>query len=495
LIPDQNLLVIGGKGGSIYLLDRGALGGRVDGDTQIPQRFAAVSTAPHPSGTHHIHNGVVVWKSPAGTNMYVWGENDFLRAYRFNTSLGKFDTPAFAVGSVLPPAGMPGGMMALSANGSQEGTGILWATTQAVGDANNATVPGTLRAFDASSLSLLWESRSPGDDMLSLPKYNPPLIANGKVYVASFSNIISVYGLRTGPTPPIPNATYQIRLGTAAGLCVDVEGGSSADAALVQQYPCNGSAAQRWKVSSVANNVYELVSEASGKCLDVNGGSNQSGAAIQQYTCNGTAAQHWVVESLGGGSYRLVSQTGAGNCLDVPGGSAQAAIKLQQYACNGSAAQTLSFALDNSDTAPIPEGTFRIQTSTRAGACLDAKGLLGAQGDLRQMACNDSARQRFRFRRIEGDAYEIRAAISERCWDVEGASAADDATVQQYLCNSGFAQRWKAQALGSGKFQLLAQTGTDRCLDVEGGTGADEARLHQWSCNGTLAQLFSVIAP
>jgi outer membrane protein assembly factor BamB len=493
-VPEHNLVVIGGKGGTIYLLNRGALGQRADGDTQIPQRFAAVSTAPRPSGTHHIHQGVVFWKSPEGTNMYVWGENDFLRAYRFNPSRGKFDLPAAVVGAVLPPQGMPGGMMTLSANGSQPGTGILWATTQAVGDANNFTVPGTLRAFDASTLRLLWESRSAGDDMLALPKYNPPVVANGKVYMASFSNVISVYGLRTGPTAPISNATYQIRLGTGEGLCVDVEGGSTEDAALVQQYTCNGSAAQRWKVVNVANNVYELRSEASDKCLDVAGGSAANGAALQQYTCNGTPAQRWVVADLGGGAYRLVSQTGSAKCLDVPGGSAQLATKLQQYSCNGSAAQTLTLALDNGGDTPIPDGTFRVRTDTQPDRCLDAKRVLGRVGELRQMACNDSAGQRFRFQRFGSD-YEIRAALSERCLDVEGASAANDATIQQYLCNSGAAQRWKARAVGGGKYQLLAQTGTDRCLDVEGGSGADGARLHQWTCNDTVAQRFSLIAP
>jgi len=494
-VPDQNLLVIGGKGGSIYLLNRGALGQRVDGDTQIPQRFAAVSTAPHPSGTHHIHNGVVLWKSPSGTNMYVWGENDYLRAYRFNPSRGKFDTPAFAVGSVLPPQGMPGGMMTLSANGSQPGTGILWATTQAAGDANNATVPGTLRAFDASTLNLLWESGSVGDDMLSLAKYNAPLVANGKVYVASFSNLISVYGQRSGPTPPISSATYQLRLGTADGLCVDVEGGVPDDGALVQQYTCNGDPAQRWNVANVANNVYELRAEASGKCLDVRGGSAQSGAVIQQYTCNGTPAQRWVVDDLGGGAYRLISQTGTGNCLDVRGGSAQNATKLQLYACNGSAAQTLTFALDNGGDAAIPDGTYRIQTDTRPGACLDAKRSLGDWGDLRQLACNDTPGQRFRFQNRGSGTYEIRTAITERCLDVAGGSDADDATIQQYLCNSSTAQRWRAQSLGGGKYQLMPQTGSERCLDVEGGSGDDGARLHQWTCNDTVAQRFSVIAP
>lgn len=495
LVPDSQLVVIGGKGGHMYLLNRGDLGHRVDGDAQIPQRFAAVSTAPHPSGTHHIHNGVVFWKSPQGTNMYVWGENDFLRAYRFNEGTGKFDMPAVAVGAVLPPEGMPGGMMSLSANGSQPGTGILWATTQAVGDANNFTVPGTLSAFDASSLRLLWQSRSAGDDTLSLAKYNAPLIANGKVYVPSFSNTISVYGLRNGPPPPVANATYQLRLGTADRRCVDVEGGSDKDGALVQQYTCNGSPAQRWQVRNVTDNVYELVSEASGKCLDVGGGSSENGAVIQQYTCNGTAAQHWVVEDLGGGAYRLVAQTGSGKCLDVRGGSTQPATKLQQYSCNGSAAQTLTLALDNDGATPIPDGTFRIRTNTGVGKCLDAKRALGSVGDLRQMGCNEAAAQRFRFRRVSADSYEIRAAISERCLDVEGASPENAATVQGYLCNEGAAQRWKARTLGGGQYELLAQTGDERCLDVEGGSGNDDARIQQYTCNGSPAQSFSVIAP
>lgn len=495
LVPEQNLLVTGAKDGHVFLLNRADLGHRADGDVQIPQRLTAVSTAPHPSGTHHIHNGVVLWKSPNGTNMYVWGENDYLRAYRFNESSGKFDTPAIAVGSVLPPEGMPGGMMSLSANGSQAGTGILWATTQAVGDANNFTVPGVLSAFDASTLQLLWQSRAAGNDMLSLAKFNAPVVANGKVYVPSFSNAISVYGLRNGPPPPIPDATYQLRVGTADGLCVDVEGGSANDAALVQEYTCNGSAAQRWNVRNVADNVYELVSAASGKCLDVQGGSGADGALVQQYTCNGTAAQRWAVDDLGGGAYRLISQTGGGKCLDVPGASTAVATKLQQYACNGTPAQTLIFAVDNDGDAPIPAATFRIRTGTGPARCLDAKLVLGSLGELRQLGCNDAAGQRFRFRRFGVDEYEIRPAISERCLDVEGGSAADAAGVQQYLCNSTPAQRWKARALGAGKYQLLAQTGSERCLDVEAGSGADFTPLQQYACNGTPAQSFSVIAP
>lgn len=493
LMPDEGLLVNGGKGGQVYVLNQDDLGKLADGDTQIPQRFSAVDSAPNPFGTHHIHNAVVVWKGPNGTNMYVWGENDYLRAYRYNASQRRFETPAFAVGSVLPPQGMPGGMMSVSSNGSQ--AGIVWATTQAVGDANNATVPGTLRAFDANTLRLLWESRSPGDDMFALAKYNPPVVANGKVFVASFSGIISVYGSRPGPAPTVSNSTYQLRLGTGAGLCVDVQGASQQDGAPVQQYTCNGSDAQRWVIANVANDVYELRSAASGKCLDVKGGSTANGAALQQYTCNGTAAQRWAVKALGGGAYRLISQTGSGKCLDVPRSSPQNATKLQLYTCNGTAAQSLALAVDSRGEAPIPEGAFRIQTGTGANLCVDAEQGLGVEGDTQQLGCNGSARQRYRFVNAGPGLYEIYAAITERCLDVSGASPDDGAVVQQYLCNHGPAQRWVARPLGNGQFQLLPQTGDNRCLDVDGGSPAAAARLQQWGCNGTPAQAFSVIAP
>jgi uncharacterized protein YndB with AHSA1/START domain len=65
-------------------------------------------------------------------------------------------------------------------------------------DAQNAMVPGVLRAFDAADLSnQLWSSQTNcGDQIGSFAKYVPPVVANGKVYVPNFSNQLLVYGLR-----------------------------------------------------------------------------------------------------------------------------------------------------------------------------------------------------------------------------------------------------------------------------------------------------------
>lgn len=196
ILPGTNLLAIGGKEGKMYVVDSRKMGGQAPGDIQISQVVQAVDPTIRPTLTHHMHNAIPAWQSPQGLNVYVWGESDFLRAFHFDPSTNKFAVPATATGTVLAPSGMPGGMMTVSANASHSGTGVLWATLPRAGDANQMTVPGDLYAFDAEKLSLLWSSAAAGDDPLNFAKGSPPIVANGKVYVASISNFVSVYGPR-----------------------------------------------------------------------------------------------------------------------------------------------------------------------------------------------------------------------------------------------------------------------------------------------------------
>ncbi len=55
-----------------------------------------------------------------------------------------------------------------------------------------------MRAFDATNLNVeLWNSKQNAarDDVGNFAKFCPPTIANGKLYVATFSNQLLVYGL------------------------------------------------------------------------------------------------------------------------------------------------------------------------------------------------------------------------------------------------------------------------------------------------------------
>jgi outer membrane protein assembly factor BamB len=191
LIPGTNSVAVGTKTGELYLTRASSPGKLVNQDTQIIQKLIADPTT---SGTNHVHGGPVYWGGPNGPWLYVWGENDYLRAFALDGA--QFTTNSISESTMKPPMGMPGGMLALSANGAVDG--ILWATHPTDGDANKGTRHGVLRAFDATDLTTeLWNSMiSPNDDFGNFAKFVSPTVVNGKVYVATFSNQVCVYGMR-----------------------------------------------------------------------------------------------------------------------------------------------------------------------------------------------------------------------------------------------------------------------------------------------------------
>jgi len=217
LVPNTPWLIGGGKEGKLYVLD--TTGPHTMGEfhpttDQVVQSFQATGLprprpgglleAP-PQGTHHIHGSPVYWQGPKGAWVYIWPENDWLRAYHLKGN--KFDTHPISLSSVTDPRGMPGGILSLSADGSKAGTGIVWATHSDVAEdadhgATQHIAPGILRAFDASDLSReLWNSNldKPRDDLGNFAKFSPPIVANGKVFVATFSGHLNVYGLLNAP--------------------------------------------------------------------------------------------------------------------------------------------------------------------------------------------------------------------------------------------------------------------------------------------------------
>ena len=207
LILGTTLTLTGGKEGVIYLLGRNNLGkyagpgGPGCANPNVVQAFMGTALHTHGAGTTwgHIHSAPVFWKGPDGSRVYVWGENDRLRA--FTLAAGKFSNPQQPVKSIYqPPDGMPGGMLSVSSNGTRSGSGIVWATVPLDGDANkNRGVQGMLIAVDAQNVSRqLWTSELAGQrDRLGLfAKFVPPTVAGGKVFVATYGDKepLRIYG-------------------------------------------------------------------------------------------------------------------------------------------------------------------------------------------------------------------------------------------------------------------------------------------------------------
>jgi hypothetical protein len=195
LIPGTRLLLGGGKEGRLYLVDADNMGGFDPVSDHVVQSVQVTNVR----FWNNIHGAPVYWQSPAGGRVYVWGENEPLKAFGFDGRLTESPIGQSAVSA--PPDAMPGGFLSVSANGSLSGTGIVWALVNRDADATNMTVAGVLHAFDAEDVSReLWNSeQDAADNVGGFAKFCPPTVVNGRVYVATFSSAVRVYGLSTVP--------------------------------------------------------------------------------------------------------------------------------------------------------------------------------------------------------------------------------------------------------------------------------------------------------
>jgi hypothetical protein len=190
LIPGTDLLVTSGKESIVYVMHTGNMGHEQSGNNQIVQHFTTTGG--------EVKGGLVFWNrhTGAGPTMYVWADNIALQAYQFNGST--FATNPISQSTILAAPGSSGGVLSISANGSTVGTGIVWSSMPLTDDGDHGVHQGVLRAFDANDLTNeLWDStmNANRDGMGLWPKFSPPMVANGKVYMASFSNVVNVYGL------------------------------------------------------------------------------------------------------------------------------------------------------------------------------------------------------------------------------------------------------------------------------------------------------------
>jgi hypothetical protein len=192
LIPGARLVLGGGKEGRLYLMSTNRLG-----KYQAPPQPMA-KTCPNPNvlqdfrtatdnRDHHVHGAPVYWQGPDVARIYVWTENDRLRAFKF---VNRRIVAGAKLSQYRPPDGMPGGMLSLSSKGASNG--ILWAVVPLNGDANKFRgVKGIVLALDAQDVSkTLWTSEQAGDrDRLGLfARFVPPTIAGGKVFVATYGD-------------------------------------------------------------------------------------------------------------------------------------------------------------------------------------------------------------------------------------------------------------------------------------------------------------------
>ncbi len=238
ILPNGTALMMGaGKDGILYVLDRNNLGKKINDDTALKQpplfvtfNGLGLSTSPlnnaldfklgggpdpgqgPPRKTHHQHSSPAYWTGSAGSFLFDWGENESLRSWQVNPVTGKVSflgksAEIASRASALDQSigGMTGGMISVSSDGANNG--IVWTLAPIDGNANQAVVAGIVRAYDATAfdptnntddtrkLKLLWDSTRAGVTF-NFSKFCPPMVADGKLYVPTYSGRVDVYALK-----------------------------------------------------------------------------------------------------------------------------------------------------------------------------------------------------------------------------------------------------------------------------------------------------------
>lgn len=190
LIPNSSYYLTGDKDGKLYLLNKDDMGGYVSGSNQVQQVVKLSSNS-------EMHCQPAYFRGSTKEFIYIWPENEPLRAIPFDRTSNLLDQPGAIVFSAGGPTGHSGAMLSVSSNGSNVGTGILWASYAFSGDAEHGVTAGILRAFDASNVTReLWNNhQNVRDGAGTYAKFSPPTIANGHVYLATFTNQVVAYGL------------------------------------------------------------------------------------------------------------------------------------------------------------------------------------------------------------------------------------------------------------------------------------------------------------
>ncbi|MBI3719325.1 MAG: T9SS type A sorting domain-containing protein [Sphingobacteriales bacterium] len=210
IVPNSSITISGSKEGVSYVVDYNNMGRFNATNSQVKD---TLEFNPTHQGFVHVHGSPVYSKLNNQEFVYAWAESFKIRQFTFNRNTGTF-SDTFKQGIRNLDNGMPGAMLSISSNAEDASSAIVWGCFPFSGNANNQVRPGTIAAYAASDVSAgeLWNSDMVAQDVLgNFAKFNSPTVANGKVYVPTFSKSVQVYGV-------LCNTATNLSYGNGSGL-------------------------------------------------------------------------------------------------------------------------------------------------------------------------------------------------------------------------------------------------------------------------------------
>jgi hypothetical protein len=238
LIPGTHYLAAGGKEGIIYVLDRADFGHYDNGGPSWNYKSVkAMRDKKYNEALDDKQRDNVFQKFQAGENqyeddefkisaweryphihgtpvfarfgndqafMFVWAEKDWLKQYHWHDDGEGFDRVPLKGDQRAPNYlfsdgrnGMPGGMLSVNIDPSGSGLGVVFASVKNCDEkdypaCSDSQDRGILRAYNPFNMQKIWANDG---ENYWFAKFVPPTVANGRVFLATASGKVLIYGL------------------------------------------------------------------------------------------------------------------------------------------------------------------------------------------------------------------------------------------------------------------------------------------------------------
>jgi hypothetical protein len=372
-------------------------------------------------------------------------------------------------------------------------------TTSAWGVAENWVFAGVLEVYGASTCDDLPASgllafsnqaystvngTSPAPNwQLGLGSVTPSCgyggAVNGSTVTLDFTSAGSVVtGPSGGGNGLAVGGSYALHTAANPSSCLDVYADGSADLTQIDEYACNGTAAQMFTVVDAGNGLVTLSHPHSGRCIDIASSGTADGTNIDLYDCNGSAGQKFSVQTDSAGNVTFENPN-SGKCLDVTGSNGANYTKIQLWDCNGTAAQKWQAASGGLTTG----ASYAFKTVQSTTSCLDLYGDSTTNGtQVDEYSCNGSAAQSFTIAG-EGSGLVSFKNANGKCIDLSGSGTADGTKVQGWDCNGTVAQEFVVQSDANLNLTFM-NPHSGKCLDISGASTANTTTVELFDCNG-----------
>ena len=285
---------------------------------------------------------------------------------------------------------------------------------------------------------------------------------------------------------------YITLINEKSGMALDVQGGDAAAGANVWQTIPNGTWAQKWIAVQSDDGGYELHSALKpGLTIEREGGGANWGTNLQLWISNGTVAQSFsfltVNPVVSGDSdsvdedawFRLIPALSTDSAVEVAGGSSANGADVRPWTSNGTLSQAWSF---------VREGNYYRLVNANSGKCLEtADGDVVPGANAQQWDRGNKSNQLFQVKKQDDGTISLINVASGLALGVSNSEMVgltpDSSSLEQR-----FTLKDASSSLPSATYRISPKTSSSLALEVTGGSLNSDASIQQWLSNGTYAQ-------